>query len=47
MERERLRREREERNKAEAELKMLQHWKINNPQVMLVKLLLVVTKVEI
>ena len=31
MERERLRKEREERNKAEGELKMLQHWKINNP----------------
>merc|ERR1712013_797107 len=27
----RLRKEREERNKAEGELKMLQHWKINNP----------------
>ena len=31
MERERLRKEREERSKAEGELKMLQHWKINNP----------------
>ena len=30
-ERERLRKEREERSKAEGELKMLQHWRINNP----------------
>ena len=29
---ERLRREKEEQQKKEAELKMLQHWKINNPQ---------------
>ena len=39
MERERLKREREDRNKAEAELKMLQHWKINNPQVKAVNLI--------
>jgi len=31
VEREKLRREREERSKAEGELKMLQHWRINNP----------------
>ena len=31
VEREKLRREREERNKAEGDVKMLQHWRINNP----------------
>ena len=39
-----MKREREDRNKAEAELKMLQHWKINNPQVKAVKLIEVITR---